>query len=72
MKEKFCILIMNVSQEKVNVHVAVDEDLNLKIVSSEEEALSFLAYEYTKNYKLFGLVPNPEKEFKKLKKRELQ
>jgi len=64
--------MMDMKEKDVNVCIALDEELKLKIVESEEEALVFIRYEYSSSYELFGLVPEPEKAFKKFKKKRLQ
>lgn len=70
--KKYAITIMNIISSNPNLEFALNEDLELYLVESEEEALEVLNVEYSSRYVLYGLIPDPTKAFNKLKSNRLK
>jgi len=71
-KEKFAIAMMDMFLPPVNIEFALDTDCTLKLVTSEEQAEKYIKLLNTHQpdrYQFYGLIPDPTKAFKALKKK---
>ena len=69
-KKKYFILMMDISEPRCNVSIALNEDMELHLVETEDQALKYMDYEYSKHYRFYGLVPSPEVAFEYYKEKE--
>jgi hypothetical protein len=72
MRRKSAIMIIDISNPKPNIELALDEDCNMHLVSNEKQALEFLKLEYSSKYVFYGLITDPTSIHKEFYNRRLK